>query len=195
MSFPKRITSNLKRSLSINSPKEKTRRLQQLGNGSNHNGKLNRQRSTDSSVTTPTSSNTKTEKEFIFKFISGTVETNLKTTQSDKDLSTKDKTGAREKPRMSAPENNGEDYVDTTRQLISTGRVRTRDRRRKRSNTIDVGALLEFRSTVSSFLRSLLFFSFVHSFHFKLYQLCISLDFCGIMTLFGASFSAGSEGF
>ena len=171
MSFPKRITSNLKRSLSINSPKEKTRRLQQLGSNGSHNGKLNRQRSTDSPVTTPTSSNTKTEKEFIFKFVSGIVDTNLKATQSDKDLSVKDNTGAQDKSGMSAPENNGEDYVDTTRQLISTGRIRVRERRRKRSNTIDVGALLEFRSTVSD---SEVFTIFLFIDKLKLYQLKLS---------------------
>ena len=43
------------------------------------------------------------------------------------------------------------DVVDTTKVLSSTAAstvARTRGRRRKRSNTIDVGALLEFRSTV-----------------------------------------------
>ena len=148
MSFPKRITSNLKRSLTINSPKDKNRRLHQTtnnnnnnNNNDNNNGKLNRQQSTPQQ-TPSCRSPTKSSNPFTFKMINNTA------SHSDQGI----------RRKMDEGSLSDRDVVDTTRLMTSTTNMRTRGRRRKRSNTIDVGALLEFRSTVrkESHLRSFL---------------------------------------
>lgn len=156
MSFPKRITSNLKRSFTVNSsPKDRNNRRnfhqQQATNNNNKNNnsnnvnnnnsnntnngsKLNRQQSAPQQQNTSCRSPTKSSNNiFTFKII------NNAASNSDQGI----------RRKMDDGTASDHDVVDTTRLMTSSRNVRARGRQRKRSNTIDVGALLEFRSTVS----------------------------------------------
>ena len=157
MSFPKRITSNLKRSFTVNSsPKDRGNNRRNFhhqqatnnNNNNNNNGvnvnnnnnnnntnngsRLNRQQSApqqNSSCRSPTRSSNNL---FTFKII------NHIASNSDQGIQRKMDDGTA----------SDHDVVDTTRLMTSSRNVRARGRQRKRSNTIDVGAILEFRSTV-----------------------------------------------
>ena len=154
MSFPKRITSNLKRSFTVNSPKDRNRRnFHQATNNNNNNNnnnssknnnvnnngsRLNRQQSApqqqqqNTSCRTPTKSSSNNI--FTFKII------NNAASNSDQGIRSKMDDGTA----------SDHDVVDTSRLMTSSRNVRARGRQRKRSNTIDIGAILEFRSTVRS---------------------------------------------
>jgi len=154
MSFPKRMTSNLRRSLSTNSSSKKNDgdkrahpRQQQSIMNNNENFIDNQQQHHQGPPTTPTTTSTTLETHQLKQHFRGEMNTYaaLSAQAINKNLSDTDV----ERERMGDERKfiaNGF-IVDHMKQ--SPAQTRLRDRRRKRSNTIDAGALLKFRSTVS----------------------------------------------